>query len=106
MSQSFIPITAAAPGIGPNEAGAGAGEGADPKAIRAFRPITGGDGPSPAPSCVAGEPKVTLERDGDRITCIKDPMRLRSHHRIDLRLLNRQMLVKHAREWQPIPIGA
>jgi hypothetical protein len=71
MSPAFTPFTTAAPGAAPNEAGAGTKAGTDPKAIRTFRPITGGAGPSSTVPCAAGEPKVTLERAGDRLTCIK-----------------------------------
>ena len=70
MSPAFTPITAAAMAEPSTQAGSPA-KPADPKALRTFRPITAGAAPSSAPALVTGEPKVTLERDGDRITCIK-----------------------------------
>ncbi len=70
MSPAFTPVSAAVPAGSPAQAGSAPGP-ADPKAARTFRPITCGTAHGSAPPLVTGEPKVTLERDGDRITSIK-----------------------------------
>jgi len=71
MSKGFIPFSASAPGVARSETGSRAKVVVDPKLAEAFRPMTeaglsAGDMP-PA----AHEPKITLERAGGRVTCIK-----------------------------------
>ena len=70
MSQAFTPVSAAVATAASADPGSPSAV-ADPKAVRPFRPIAGGGASDPPPPLVAGEPKVTFERDGDRITCIR-----------------------------------
>jgi hypothetical protein len=70
MNQSFLPLSLSAHGAPP----AGASQtklAAEPQGARPFRPLaTAAAGAQPAPAC-GGEPKLSLEREGGRITRIK-----------------------------------
>ena len=71
MSKSFVPFSASALGITTVETGLRPKVVTDPKLAEAFRPITGSDlSTRPTPSGLH-EPKVTLEREGSRVTRIK-----------------------------------
>ena len=69
MNKSFVPFLASAPAVSSTETGSASKKTADPKSAKAFRLVA--DGACPSGPAVAGEPKVTVERDGDRVTRIR-----------------------------------
>jgi hypothetical protein len=71
MTQSFVPFSAAAPGVAPCKPGLPAKIVVDSKSAEAFRPLTESNSPARHAAPVVPEPKVTLERDGSRVTRIK-----------------------------------
>ena len=71
MSQGFVPFSASAPGVRPAEAGARPKVVAGSKVDPAFRSIAESSLPAVVTPPAAPDPKVTLERDGDRVTRIK-----------------------------------
>jgi hypothetical protein len=70
MSQGFVPFSTSAPGVRPAETGLRAKVVAGSKLVAAFRPITESSLPAGATPPAVQEPKVTLERDGSRVTRI------------------------------------
>jgi hypothetical protein len=71
MSKGFVPFSASSPGITPAGTGArlkGVGE---PKSGEAFRSIAESSLTTGATPPAGHEPKITLEREGDRVTRIK-----------------------------------
>jgi len=71
MSQAFVPFSTSAPGVKPAEAGARVKLVADKHSGQGFRPLADVSHPA-CPTPAAGhEPKVTLEREGNRVTRIK-----------------------------------
>ena len=71
MSKGFVPFSASLPGVTPAGTGSrikGAGE---LKSGEAFRSITESSLPTRATLPAAHEPKITLEREGSRVTRIK-----------------------------------
>ena len=69
MNKGFVPFVVPATEGPATEPGAPAKVVTDAKSAMAFRPVTEGSIP-PAPPA-GGEPRVTLEREGDRVTRIK-----------------------------------
>ncbi len=71
MTKSFVPLSASAFANAPAGGASPTKAPSDPKLAEAFRPITAaGLGPRATPPA-AGEPKVTLVKNGDRVTSIK-----------------------------------
>jgi len=69
MSQGFVPFSASASGVRPAEASSRAKVVPGPKVVSAFRPLT----ESSLPGATAPgdqEPKITIQRDGSRVTRI------------------------------------
>jgi hypothetical protein len=71
MNKSFVPFSASPPSVTSTGPGLRAKAVVDSKLAEAFRPITGSDLPASTVSSALHEPKVTLEREGSRVTCIK-----------------------------------
>jgi len=71
MSQGFVPFSASTPGVRPAEAGSRPKPVASSKVDQAFRSIGESSLPAGVTPPAAQEPKVTLERDGGRVTRIK-----------------------------------
>ncbi len=71
MSQAFVPFSASAPGVRPAEAGARVKLVADKHSGQGFRPLADVSHPAGPTPAAGHEPKVTLERDGNRVTRIK-----------------------------------
>ncbi|MGA2863768.1 MAG: hypothetical protein ABSF95_04710 [Verrucomicrobiota bacterium] len=70
MNQGFLPLSLSAHAASP-AAGSQTNLAAAPQGTRPFRPLaTAAAAAQPAPPC-GGEPKLSLEREGGRITRIK-----------------------------------
>jgi len=71
MSKGFIPFSAAALGVAPSQPASRAEVRADSKSPETFRSIAESGLPAHTTPPAGHEPKVTLERDGNRVKCIK-----------------------------------
>ena len=71
MSKGFVPFTVSARGIAPAGTGSPAKIVANSKPGEAFRSMTESSLPAGTTPPSEHEPKVTLERDGSRVTRIK-----------------------------------
>ena len=69
MNKGFVPFAAAAPAPAPGGTHPRATVVTDATSAKPFRPVS--EGVPACPTAAGAEPKVTLERDGDRITRIK-----------------------------------
>ena len=69
MSTTFVPFVASTADIASSPAGSRPKIVTEPEAARAFRPIA--ERAAQNAGQTEGEPKVSLERDGDRVTRIK-----------------------------------
>ena len=69
MNKGFVPM--GAPGGGPPaEGGARSKAGASPAATKAFQAASAAGSSAQTVCAAGGEPKITLEREGDRVTRI------------------------------------
>lgn len=71
MSHNFVPFSASAPGSAPAAIKTPAKILANPQSAVVFRPLAEPGLPGGPLPPVMAEPKVTLERDGSRVTGIK-----------------------------------
>jgi hypothetical protein len=70
ITNAFVPLIAPLPAAPPSTNGASTKTAADPGPVKVFRPMDDGAAACSSASHLSGEPKVTLERDGDRVTRI------------------------------------
>jgi hypothetical protein len=70
MKPNFEPLMAPARTSASLETASRVNLAADRKTATSFRPLSDGLLPAAPPAALRGEPKVSLERDGDRVTRI------------------------------------